>query len=52
MKDKKLSFILFLTIFLNSSCDEQFPVEDAKTDPITNPQFIFLRESNFLYFEV
>jgi len=52
MKDKKLSFILFFAIFLISSCDEQFPVEDAKTDPITNPRFIFLRESNFLYFEV
>jgi hypothetical protein len=50
MTDKNLLFILFSAIILISSCDEQLPEEEAISDPITNPQFVFMRESNLLYF--
>ena len=50
MTDKNLLFILFSSIILISSCDEQLPEEEAISDPITNPQFVFMRESNLLYF--
>ena len=50
MMNKNLFFILFSAIILIASCDEQLSVEEAKSDPITNPQFVFMRESNLLYF--
>ena len=50
MMNKNLFFILFSAIILISSCDDQLSVEEAKSDPITNPQFVFMRESNLLYF--
>ena len=50
MTNKNLLFTLFSTIILISSCDEQLPEEEAKGYPITNPQFVFMRESNLLYF--
>ena len=50
MMNKNLFFILFPAIILISSCDDQLSVEEAKSDPITNPQFVFMRESNLLYF--
>ena len=50
MTDKNLLFILFSAFILISSCDEQLPEEEAISDPITNPQFVFMRESNLLYF--
>ncbi len=50
MIDKKINFILFTALILISSCDEQLHVTEEEIDPITNPQFVFMRESNLLYF--
>ena len=50
MRIKTTGILILWGLLIFSSCDEQMPIEEAQSDPITNPQFVFMRESNLLYF--
>jgi hypothetical protein len=50
MRIKTTGILILWGLLIFSSCDEQMPMEEAQSDPITNPQFVFMRESNLLYF--
>ena len=45
----QLYFFSILFLFL-LGCEERFPKNEVIGDPIANPQFVFMRESNILYF--
>ena len=50
MTDKNIFFIFLSALILISACEEPLPQQKEIDDPITHPQFVFMRESNLLYF--
>ncbi len=52
MKNKITWIFLLWGLLILPSCEKQIPVEEEVKNPIRDPQFVFMRESNLLYFAV